>query len=482
MKIILKILLIAFLFYIAFVEPPIKAQVQGQPVENLSGEELFIQNRCVRCHTIGRGRFVGPDLAEVNKRYTKEEIIKWIENPQQIYQSSGKMPVNEGYPPMPPTNIPPAQVGVIAEYLLSFDIPSDRASLGSISGQVVNKTIDGPAPHTELSLTSFMGDRSTDNVIIQSDEQGNYLFKDLPWDRSYSITVNFKGAQYSTDKMVFNPNEDTKILNLPIFEPTVKDTDIKVRESHMIVQEVEGGTSVADITLYDNTSDKIYVGGKDLKDGRKESLRITTPSTAQNINFVHGVKPDDLVKTNYGYADTNSIMPGQKRIVYTYDLPSDSSTTSLEKLIDYPTENFLLLISETEKVVEVEGLSGGESVPIQQDTFLKWTGENLQPGHKIKIEIKNTFLSDANYLKWGVLGFLLLIIIAGIIYSSLIKKSFSEPDQEKREEDIEEKRLSLIKEIAELDDSFEAGQIDEKEYKKIRESKKNNLKKIIRRL
>ncbi|MGI9553279.1 MAG: c-type cytochrome, partial [Thermodesulfobacteriota bacterium] len=26
------------------------------------GKELFEEKRCVRCHTIGRGQFVGPDL------------------------------------------------------------------------------------------------------------------------------------------------------------------------------------------------------------------------------------------------------------------------------------------------------------------------------------------------------------------------------------------------------------------------------------
>jgi len=76
--------------------PNVNAQEQGPSTVSLSGEELFIQNRCVRCHTIGRGRFVGPDLAGVNEKYSKGQIVKWIENPQQIYQSSGKMPFNEG--------------------------------------------------------------------------------------------------------------------------------------------------------------------------------------------------------------------------------------------------------------------------------------------------------------------------------------------------------------------------------------------------
>jgi hypothetical protein len=44
------------------------------------------------------------------------------------------------------------------------------------------------------------------------------------------------------------------------------------------------------------------------------------------------------------------------------------------------------------------------------------------------------------------------------------------------------KRSALIKEIAELDDRFEAGGIDEASYRKIRETKKAELIEVTRRL
>jgi cytochrome c551/c552 len=461
-----------------------KAQEQGASTLTLSGEELFIQNRCVRCHTIGRGRFVGPDLAQINDRYSKEEIVKWIENPQQIYQSSGKMPFNEGYPPMPPLNIPPVQAKAIAEYLVSFNAPEDGATSGSISGQVINKTNDGPAPGIELTLTSYMGDKPTGDKTLKSDEQGNFSFDGLNWDRSYAITVNFKGAQYSTDKMVFYPNEETKIINLPIYDPTVDEDTIKITEAQMIVQVEEGTLSVADLTLYNNTGDKIYIGGNELEDGRRESLKMSTPKQAQSLNFIHGITPDDVVKTEYGFADTTSVPPGQKRVVYAYNLPLNSGTTSFEKTIDYPTESFLLLVSESTKSVEVRGLNGGEAVQIHEESFLKWTGEDLKPGHSIKVEL-NSPLAQGDYLKWGALGFLLLIIIAGVIYSTVLKKSTEQDigtDQDKGVGDIEAKHLALIKEIAALDDSFEAGNIEEQKYKNIRGNKIEELKKLKRRL
>lgn len=464
--------------------PNVNAQEQGPSTLSLSGEELFIQNRCVRCHTIGRGRYVGPDLAGVNERYSKEEIVKWIENPQQIYQSSGKMPFNEGYPPMPPMNVPEAQAKSIAEYLVTFNVPQDRAASGMITGQVINKTNDGPASGVDLTLTIYMGDKPTGNKTLQSDEQGNFSFEGLNWDRSYTITVNFKGTQYSSDKMVFYPKEDTKILNLPIYDPTVDEGNIRITESQMIVQVEEGALSVADIALYNNTGDKVYVGGKELEDGKRESLRISTPKGAQNLNFIHGLTPEDVVNTEYGFASTLSVLPGEKRVVYAYGLPLRSGTTSFEKTIDYPTESFLLLVSESNNNVEVQGLKGGESVKIHEESFRKWIGKDLKPGHVIKIELKSPF-ANGEYLTWGALGLFLLIIIGGVVYSSVVRKSSDSDESDDKSQGVGEsrqKRLALIEEIAELDDIFEAGHIDQRKYTNIRENKIEELKKIIRRL
>ena len=61
------------------------------------GADLFIEKRCVRCHTVGRGRFVGPDLFGVVERYSRDEIKKWVVNPTTIYEERKKMPKNSDF-------------------------------------------------------------------------------------------------------------------------------------------------------------------------------------------------------------------------------------------------------------------------------------------------------------------------------------------------------------------------------------------------
>ncbi|HET7290077.1 MAG TPA: c-type cytochrome [Thermodesulfobacteriota bacterium] len=449
------------------------------------GKDQFIENRCVRCHTIGRGRFVGPDLSGVGERYTREDLIKWIENPQQVYQATGKMPVNEGYPPMPPMDIHPMAAQAIADYLLTVKVRPDTGKGGTITGKVVDKTNDKAVSGAALRLTSFMGDKETGSADSTTEEDGSFTFESLPWDRSYMVTVEHNGAEYSTDKLVFYPDEDVKTLDLPVYDPTDSSAGISIAEAHMIVQVVEDGLSVADLSAFDNKGDKMYVGGAELADGKKETLKFSVPKDAANLNFIHGLTPEGVVRTETGFSDTASVPPGPKRVVFAYTMPLGSGSGTLEKTIEYPTASFLLLVSKTNDQVTVDGLDGGDSVKIENEDFIRWSGENLQPGHRITVKFVNPGALKDNIIKWGGIAVLIIAVGGGILYSSLARGKSRETAGEKpagSRESLIMRRSALIKEIAALDDGYEAGTIDESSYREIRDSKKAELVEVTRRL
>lgn len=50
------------------------------------GEQLFKQ-KCTACHTIGGGKLIGPDLANVRERRTEEWIIKFVQSSQSVIKS-----------------------------------------------------------------------------------------------------------------------------------------------------------------------------------------------------------------------------------------------------------------------------------------------------------------------------------------------------------------------------------------------------------
>lgn len=72
-----KYFLITLSSFLTFITSP-NAQNQG--------EQLFKQ-KCTACHTLGGGKLIGPDLANVNIRRTEEWIIKFVQSSQSVIKS-----------------------------------------------------------------------------------------------------------------------------------------------------------------------------------------------------------------------------------------------------------------------------------------------------------------------------------------------------------------------------------------------------------
>ncbi len=98
------------------------------PAQQGEGEVLFKQI-CVACHTIGKGKLVGPDLADVHKRRPEVWLISYIKSSQTVIKSGDPYAVNlyEEYNKqlMPDNNYTDAQVLSIIAYIAA-NSPADE--------------------------------------------------------------------------------------------------------------------------------------------------------------------------------------------------------------------------------------------------------------------------------------------------------------------------------------------------------------------
>ncbi|MGQ0794316.1 MAG: c-type cytochrome [Deltaproteobacteria bacterium] len=464
--------------------PDVYAQI-SPPEEGTEGRELFTQNRCANCHTVGRGRFVGPDLANIKDRYTKEEIAQWMQNSQSIYQSRGKMPVNEGYPPMPPMNVAPDTARLIADYLASLRPESlPKASAGRIGGKITPASGDPKsAAGIKLRLTAYLGDNPTDERDATVGEDGLFEFAGLPWDRAYTVTLNYKGTEYATDKMVFYPEEDAKTLDLPIYETTQSDENIIINAAHVIVQVSESEITVAEIMIINNSGAEVFIGEEvssatEGNENQRRSLRFNLPKGADNLELLEGITPETLVKDIGGFSDSSAFSPGVRRVVYAYKLPYKAGKNVIETSINYAANGFVLLVSDTGAEVSVNGLEGGEAVNFDNSQFFRWSGKNLIRGASVRVEIGKSY-AGGDWFKWYVFG-ALAILIGGAALYSIISRRKNPTQSEQKGESVDERGserewAKRINQIAELDDDFEAGRIAEADYKRLRVEYKDRL-------
>ena len=84
------------------------------------GEKTFALN-CRYCHSIGNGKVVGPDLRNVEKKYSEAELIKWIRSSQSDIKGGDK--VGKGlfeqfdHVIMPDQNLSDSEIRAVIAYI-----------------------------------------------------------------------------------------------------------------------------------------------------------------------------------------------------------------------------------------------------------------------------------------------------------------------------------------------------------------------------
>jgi mono/diheme cytochrome c family protein len=102
---------------------PIK---QGKAAE--TGQEIFLNN-CAACHTIGKGKLVGPDLAGVTSRREKSWLIRQIKDPERLIAEKDPIAMQllqeADNVPMVSLELSDAEVAAVISYLKSTEQQAD---------------------------------------------------------------------------------------------------------------------------------------------------------------------------------------------------------------------------------------------------------------------------------------------------------------------------------------------------------------------
>ena len=104
------------------------------------GKQVY-QQKCVACHTIGKGRLVGPDLKGVTKLRDRAWLVRWIVEPDKMLAEGDELATKQlaeyNNVPMPNLAVTEAQAQDILAYL--------EAESG---GEAAPKTVSAPATET----------------------------------------------------------------------------------------------------------------------------------------------------------------------------------------------------------------------------------------------------------------------------------------------------------------------------------------------
>lgn len=380
--------------------------------------------------------------------------------------------------------------------LLCLPLTAHAQAGGVVQGQVINGTA-GTAPKLaglQVRLYLFSGNTLKETRKADSNAQGAFRFDTVPTGSAWTAitSVEYAGVEYEGKPLDLTNGTDFS-SDVTIYETTTEDQALKVDRSHLIIEMGVGQLEVTELVVLNNTGDRTYVGSQEVVPNRRATARVALPTGASDVSFSSEDVGGAMVRTGEGFVDTRPIIPGTQQYVLSYALPAEGSTYNLTKPIAYPTAAIDVLVDAPGAEVNAPSLNrlgvrqaegrdyqhlGGQSLQKGADLTIRFTGLGQPSSAQTSRQGSSGSVGTAQTPWWlNLVPLVALVALAPIVVLRL-RRQDSEPWPLPRRQTataIQSERDRLLAAITELDERYEAGQLDEGAYRKQRQAVKDEL-------
>jgi hypothetical protein len=395
-----------------------------------------------------------------------------------------------------------AGLGLVAVLLFGFGRATTRVSAatdGVVEGDLVNKTAGGAVPaNTPVELEVYKGMSPNENRAALTDSAGHFRFDKLETvqDFSYQVTAHYKGVSYFSDVISLTANPKPQPVQLDVYEPTTNFGEIHVERAHVIVEVTARSLQFAQLYVLTYPGDRTYVGPAE--NGSAPTLNFSLPAGATNLQFQQGALGERFQSTPDGFADTEPVLPGSGslQIVYRYQVPFSSTALSLAITNAYTVTAMNVLISDPKVHFASPGLQNDGVRTVQNEQWQSFSAGNMPPRQAVQLNFESLPLDAAAAAStpstalaapatsanpsatspdlsrmgpWVVFGLFMFVVGFGVgrFTPRLWGESLTaNPTPMRRAASADGD--DLIVALADLDDAFERGDLDEENYRRER--------------
>jgi len=220
------------------------------------------------------------------------------------------------------------------------------------------------------------------------------------------------------------------------------------------------------------------------------TVSFPLPEGALSIEFDNGILGERYLKTEDGFGDTVSIPPGSGvyQVLVYYNLPYQRNKLDYSQLVPYSVGAVVVMTPVNQVTVKGNSLEdmGIQSIP--EGAVHIYAGESIAAGEKLQFQISGnpeTALTQDESLPSQVPGYLFVVaalgagmILAGI-WLFIRNRTLSEDELEGDQIGSEEDREQILDQIIALEDLYNSGDIDEKDFQKKRKDLKKKLTDLV---
>jgi hypothetical protein len=356
------------------------------------------------------------------------------------------------------------------------------ARTGTIEGRVVDGTTGRPRTNVEVRLQG--GKAAGGDAIersVTTDEQGRYSFGDLPTgdDRFYVVDALFQGGLFPGRALTLPADTSAPPViktTTRVWETTTDPTVIGLPRDDLFAISSDDGLGVIESVSILNSSDLAYIGrgGEDDSAGEVPTIGFALPEGAGEVQIQQGTTLDipKLVATDFGFAATVAIPPGESSVTFSYSLPDAGAQFELSRNALYPTGEISIYTRPPLTVSSNRLIESGEK-SIEGTIYNLWTTKEglIDSGDPVQILL----VADAgrsSTLYAGVGAFAVVLLIVAVIGLRRIRRV---PRRAGPASATPMTREQILTKIAELDLAFESGDLTKADWERQRAGLKKRV-------
>jgi hypothetical protein len=392
---------------------------------------------------------------------------------------------------------------VVATLVAAGLPPSARAQeAGIIDGQLVNGTAGGAVPAGLEVIVHVLQNRAkTDERRVRADADGRFRVDGLATgpDMLYFPIVEYQGVPYFPDRPVVFDGPGPVHVDISVFEPTPTPDAVSFERLNMLILDVSpSALMVMEMGAVVNGGDRTFAADPQAT-GSARTLRFSLPPGALQITPQAGLVSDALESTPDGFATTDPVRPGRREIAFSYQLPYDSSALDLTRTFALPVGVFTLYVPDGVADVVGPGMALQGTADLGGRRFRQYAVQGLAPRAAVRFRL--TGLPAPLFARPGQLGLVVAgasgLILLGAVLLALRRgrrrvpagrAAESAPPTDLAAESASPanlrpasaERLALVRAVAQLDEQFAAGRLDEATYQAERQAQKARLVALAR--
>ncbi|MBI4328428.1 MAG: hypothetical protein HY685_01015 [Chloroflexi bacterium] len=351
----------------------------------------------------------------------------------------------------------------------------------AIAGRIRNGTAGGNAiDPIEVVLHGLFERSEVQRWRTVSTEDGAFRFEGvIPREGlQYQVSTLHAGVLYFSASLPWEDLMKQDII-LVVFDTTSDPSLVRLAQDNTVVLGVDlnaGNLQMMHMLVYENTGDRTYLG--EAAPGGHLTVSIPLPPSAFQIQVGSGFRQSALILVDNTLRDSSPLPPGTKEAIIGYRAVYTGDSYLWHKTYPYDTSLVRLLVP-LGITLSSSGLTQTESVRIGDTTYLQYEARDIAAGASLQASLSRLPLTAGarsqemeKWLRFGGIGLALVAASGGLLYVAVWRRRTRSRDAGTS---LSTRRAALATELARLEEEYQAGRLQEEDYKLQREEGRRAL-------